>query len=247
MSNIDMNEIERSVEKLLSSHLSLKEISQESGISESILKKISSGEQEIPNAKFNTIRPLYEYYLKKESEIFKNYQYSDDLKNVKLPKKILTLINDIDNAINYLNENKDQIGKVEYKNIYIVDKKGELSYKSRLMTIDTLIPLNTVEEIEHLRAVKEPYHLIVNQLLEDSIDNFTKITIKFNKQDLIQELKEIKSQGNAISIHKEGDYNMKSIGVNFKKDFAEKYKGNSYVGGFETDFLSIDLENNTNL
>ena len=116
-----LNGIEEKVEKLLRSDITLKEISENTGISESILKKLSSGEQSISNAKYYTVECLYNYYIEKSSEIDLNPNNKSDFRNVKIPKRIRDLIEDIDKAIQDVNQNKQTV-ILEVKDVYTNQK-----------------------------------------------------------------------------------------------------------------------------
>ncbi|EVY98461.1 hypothetical protein U347_02792, partial [Staphylococcus aureus F74023] len=75
MSQTNLNEVIKNVEMLLRSPITLKEISECTGISENVLKKLSSGEREVTNAKFEVINLLYQFYLENKSEIFKDKSF----------------------------------------------------------------------------------------------------------------------------------------------------------------------------
>ena len=64
-----LNGVETEVALLLESEITLKEISVATGVSESILKKLSSGEQSISNAKYETVERLYNYYIEKSDQL----------------------------------------------------------------------------------------------------------------------------------------------------------------------------------
>ncbi|EAG7623057.1 hypothetical protein A0I99_15855, partial [Listeria monocytogenes] len=104
-----LNGIEEKVEKLLQSEITIKEISEDTGISESILKKLSSGEQSISNAKYGTIQQLYNYYIEHSDNISLHSNSTSDYSQVRLPKKIRDLIKDIDKAIEDVNQNKQTV------------------------------------------------------------------------------------------------------------------------------------------
>ncbi|MBO0377092.1 hypothetical protein [Staphylococcus warneri] len=104
-----LNVIEEKVEKLLHSEITIKEISEDTGISESILKKLSSGEQSISNAKYGTIQRLYNYYIEHSDNIALHSNRISDYSQVKLPKKMRDLITDIDKAIEDVNQNKQTV------------------------------------------------------------------------------------------------------------------------------------------
>ena len=104
-----LNVIEKKVEKLLHSEITIKEISEDTGISESILKKLSSGEQSIYNAKYGTIQQLYNYYIEHSDNISLHSNSDSGYSLVRLPKKMRDLITDIDKAIEDVNQNKQTV------------------------------------------------------------------------------------------------------------------------------------------
>ncbi|MCD0881192.1 hypothetical protein I5C05_12365, partial [Staphylococcus aureus] len=82
MSQTNLNEVIKNVETLLRSSITLKEISESTGISESVLKKLSSGDREVSNAKFEVINQLYQFYLENQNKIFKDRFYMEELSRV---------------------------------------------------------------------------------------------------------------------------------------------------------------------
>lgn len=240
MLNFNLTDVETSIEKLLSSHLTLKEISNYTGVSESIIKKLSSGEQSISNAKFAIVERLYSCYLENQGSINNFLNEDEDLKHIKLPRKVIGLIEDIDKTIQYMQNNKKLSLKVDVKNVYKVGKEGEVSFFNKVISIDDVIPLGLKEE-EGLRVGKEPYRLIVNTVVDASFTKLNDFTIKFDKQKLINTLKKIKSEGNKVGIGNTSR-NTSTIYAEFKKDTSTNYLKNSYVNGFESDFFSIDYK-----
>lgn len=242
MLNFDLSHVEMSIEKLLSSHITLKEISNYTGVSESILKKLSSGEQSISNAKFETVEILYSYYLENKESINNFINKDEDLKYINLPKKVLGLIEDIDKTIRYMQNKKKLSLKLEVKDVYTVGRGGEVSFFEKLISINDTIGLGVKEEGEHLTA-KEPYRLIVNTKISNSIPNLKDFTVKFDKQKLIYTLKKIKSEGNKIYIVN-SKFGERTIGVHFKKETETQYINShyGYIEGFESEFFYIEYE-----
>lgn len=240
MLNFDLTDVETSIEKLLSSHLSLKEISEYTGVSESIIKKLSSGEQSISNAKFATVERLYSCYLENQGSINNFLNEDEDLKHIKLPKKVLGLIEDIDKTIQYMQNNKKLSLKVDVKDVYKVGSEGEVSFFEKLISINDIIGLGVKEEGEYLTA-KEPYRLIVNTKIDDSIPKLKDFTVRFDKQKLIYTLKKIKNEGNKIYIVNTKEAT-RTIGVHFKKGTETQYihTDYGYFEGFESEFFYIE-------
>ncbi|MGJ7589115.1 hypothetical protein [Staphylococcus shinii] len=238
--NFDLAEVETSIEKLLSSHLTLKEISNNTGVSESILKKLSSGEQSISNAKFATVESLYSCYLENNESINNFINEGEDLKHIKLPKKVLGLIEDIDKTIQYMQHDKKLSLKVDVKDVYKVGREGEVSLLEKLISINDIIGLGVKEEGEYLTA-KEPYRLIVNTKIDKSITKLRDFTVRFDKQKLIYTLKKLKNEGNQIYIVNTKECT-KNIGVYFKKGNENQYINTNYgyIEGFESEFFYIE-------
>ena len=109
MYQTNLNEVIKNVETLLRSSITLKEISESTGISESVLKKLSSGDREVSNAKFEVINQLYQFYLENQNKIFKDRFYMEELSRVNLPKNIRNFIKDLSNAIDQVNNNEQEM------------------------------------------------------------------------------------------------------------------------------------------
>lgn len=230
--------IEEKVEKLLRSQITIKEISEATGISESILKKLSSGEQSISNAKYNTVECLYNYYIEKSDEIDLNANNKSDFRNVKLPKKIRDLIEDIDKAIQDVNQNKQTV-LLDVKDVYSSNKDGTVDFKSKELTIEDIIGLG-LDETTEPRGIREPYNLIIKTPISEEISYINDFKIVFNKQKLIDNLKQIKHEGGKLGINKAGGD--RSIDVQPKNTSIAKFNSYDYIGRFESFFMSIEVK-----
>lgn len=231
--------VETKVAKLLESDITLKEISEGTGISESILKKLSSGEQSISNAKYNTVELLFNYYLEK-SDVIDVYNIKEDYLFVKLPKKIRQLIEDIDKAIQEINQNKQTVD-VAVKDVYATGINGEIYLKKKELEIESIIGLGRDESNYPVSAV-EPYHLVIRTPISDTVDHINNFKIIFDKRKLINMLKQIKHEGGSINIYKSGYENTKNIGVKPKNTTIPKYKNYDYIDGIELQFMKIEIE-----
>ncbi|WP_239751413.1 hypothetical protein [Mammaliicoccus sp. N-M52] len=231
--------VELKVEKLLKSPISLKEISEHTGISESILKKLSSGEQSISNAKYNTVESLYNYYVERSNEIELYINNETEHAHVKLPKKLTKLIDDIEKAVQEVNDQKQNVDVV-VKKIYANKENGTVHVKKKEIEINQLIGFELVG-INGLKTFREPYQLIVTTQVIESIDKLNSFKIIFDKQGLIETLKQIKHEGGKIDVEKSGYHNSKGIRVCPKNTSITKYKNYDYISKFETNFMSISF------
>lgn len=230
--------IEEKVEKLLQSQITIKEISEATGISESILKKLSSGEQSISNAKYNTVECLYNYYIEKSDEIDLNANNNSDFRNVKLPKKIRDLIEYIDKAIQDVNQNKQTV-LLDVKDVYTNQKNGNVYFKRKELEINGVIGLG-LDETTEPRGIREPYKIIIRTPFTDKISHINDFKIIFNKQKLINNLKQIKHEGGKFGINKAGED--RSIDVQPKNTSIAKFNSYDYIGRFESFFMSIEVK-----
>lgn len=230
--------IEEKVEKLLRSQITIKEISEATGISESILKKLSSGEQSISNAKYNTVECLYNYYIEKSDEIDLNANNNSDFRNVKLPKKIRDLIEDIDKAIQDVNQNKQTV-LLDVKDVYTNQKNGNVYFKRKELEINGVIGLG-LDETTEPRGIREPYKIIIRTPFTDKISHINDFKIIFNKQKLINNLKQIKHEGGKFGINKAGGD--RSIDVQPNNTSIAKFNSYDYIGRFESFFMSIEVK-----
>ena len=232
-----LNGIEEKVEDLLQSDITIKEISEDTGISESILKKLSSGEQSISNAKYGTIQQLYNYYIE-HSDNITLFNNNSDYRHVRVPKKIRDLISDIDKAIEDINQNKQTV-ILEVQDVYTNSKNGNVYLKRKELEIKDMIGLG-LDETTEPRGVREPYNLIIRTPFKNQISHINNFKIVFDKQKLINNLKQIKHEGGKIWINKKES--TRSIDVSPKQTSIEKFKSFNYIGGFERFFVSIEIE-----
>lgn len=233
-----LNGIEEKVEKLLQSEITIKEISEDTGISESILKKLSSGEQSISNAKYGTIQQLYNYYIEYSDNIALLSNSNSDYSHVRLPKKIRDLIRDIDKAIEDVNQNKQTV-ILEVKDIYTNQKNGNVYFKRKELEINGVIGLG-LDETTEPRGVREGYKLTIRTSFTNEVSHINNFKINFDKQKLINVLKQIKHEGGKVWINKKES--TRSVDVSPKNTSIEKYKSYDYIGGFESFFMTIEIE-----
>ncbi|PTJ36460.1 hypothetical protein [Staphylococcus simulans] len=231
-----LTDVEICIEKLLHSQIPLREISEGSGVSESTLKKLSSGEQKISNTKFAIIESLYCYYQEVSVNVDLYNLQNSEVQKVRLPKKIRDLIEDIDKTIDEINQDNSLLNEIQVRDLHSVDNMGNITFKEKRLTIDQWVGLGRKKE-ELLIAAREPYRLIVETKIENTIDNINGIRIIFNKQALIHALKQIKFDGGKVDIYKGQG---KNISVNLKNTSLRKYENYDFIGAFEQEFFSIE-------
>ncbi|WP_353420018.1 hypothetical protein PYH66_13520 (plasmid) [Staphylococcus delphini] len=233
-----LTDVEICIEKLLHSQIPLREISEGSGVSESTLKKLSSGEQKISNTKFAIIESLYCYYQEVTVSVDLYNLQNSEVQKVRLPKKIRDLIEDIDKTIDGINQDNSLLNEIQVRDLHSVDNMGNITFKEKRLTIDQWIGLGIKKE-ESVIAAREPYRLVVETKIENTIDKINHIRIIFNKQALIHALKQIKFDGGKVDIYKGQS---KNISVSPKNISLSKYKDYDFIGAFEQEFFSIDYE-----
>ena len=231
-----LTDVEICIEKLLHSQIPLREISEGSGVSESTLKKLSSGEQKISNTKFAIIESLYCYYQEVSVSVDLYDLQNSEVQKVRLPKKIRDLIEDIDKTIDGINQDNSLLNEIQVRDLHSVDNMGNITFKEKRLTIDQWVGLGMKKE-ELLIAAREPYRLVVETKIENTIDNINGIRIIFNKQALIHALKQIKFDGGKVDIYKGQG---KNISVSPKNTSLSKYENYDFIGAFEQEFFSIE-------
>lgn len=231
-----LTNVEICIEKLLHSQIPLREISEGSGVSESTLKKLSSGEQKISNTKFAIIESLYCYYQEVSVSVDLYDLQNSEVQKVRLPKKIRDLIEDIDKTIDGINQDNSLLNEIQVRDLHSVDNMGNITFKEKRLTIDQWVGLGMKKE-ELLIAAREPYRLVVETKIENTIDNINGIRIIFNKQALIHALKQIKFDGGKVDIYKGQG---KNISVSPKNTSLSKYENYDFIGAFEQEFFSVE-------
>ncbi len=231
-----LTDVEICIEKLLHSKIPLREISEGSGVSESTLKKLSSGEQKISNTKFAIIESLYCYYQEVSVNVDLYDLQNSEVQKVRLPKKIRDLIEDIDKTIDGINQDNSLLNEIQVRDLHSVDNMGNITFKEKRLTIDQWVGLGMKKE-ESLIAAREPYRLVVETKIENTIDNINGIRIIFNKQALIHALKQIKFDGGKVDIYKGQG---KNISVSPKNTSLSKYENYDFIGAFEQGFFTIE-------
>ncbi|MEO4458856.1 hypothetical protein ABH440_13050 [Staphylococcus aureus] len=238
MYQTNLNEVIKNVETLLRSSITLKEISESTGISESVLKKLSSGDREVSNAKFEVINQLYQFYLENQNKIFKDRFYMEELSRVNLPKNIRNFIKDLSNAIDQVNNNEQEM-LYEVRTIYIKDKKGNIKEKGKCIAIDEYMGLDLDVNTGH---AKEIYDLKISNEIANPVDELKQVEIIFDEIGLVKALKQIKYDGGKIKLSKE----KRHIMVYPKGTSLYEYNRFDYIGSFERMFFSLEYNQEKN-
>lgn len=125
------------------------------------------------------------------------------LYDVKLPNKIISLINKIDKMIQEIN-NKEQTVLLEVKDVFDRDENGNLYLKHKFLEIDDTVGFGSFEDKNYI-VYKEPYHLTIKTSIDSHVDSINDFKIRFDKDKLIDSLKHIKSNGGKIGVKKTND------------------------------------------
>lgn len=125
------------------------------------------------------------------------------LYDVKLPNKIISLINKIDKMIQEIN-NKEQTVSLEVKYVYDRDENGNLYLKHKFFEIDDTVGFGSFEDKNYI-VYKEPYRLTIKTSIDSHVDSINDFKIRFDKDKLIDSLKHIKSNGGKIGVKKTND------------------------------------------
>ncbi|MFW3619482.1 FtsK/SpoIIIE domain-containing protein [Staphylococcus caprae] len=176
-----MDLMKMEVLKLLESDISAYRISKDTGVSESVIKKLRNQNQQLEDTKFETVSKLYSYAMKNQSKISEN-----ELKDIKLPKAVLTFIEEIASRI----ENINQKGAV--KNVYVFDKyhmddNGNSENKNSFIEINETISL----PLQYNYHDEIPYQVHITKEINSkrNIDTIKGMTLLFKKDALINDLK----------------------------------------------------------
>lgn len=231
-----LTDVEICIEKLLHSQIPLREISEGSGVSESTLKKLSSGEQKISNTKFAIIESLYCYYQEVSVNVDLYDLQNSGVQKARLPKKIRDLIEDIDKTIDGINQDNSLLNEIQVRDLHSVDNMGNITFEEKRLTIDQWVGLGMKKE-ESIIVAREPYRLVVETKIDKTIDKINHIKIIFNKQALIHTLKQIKFDGGKVDIYKGQG---KNISVSLKNTSLRKYENYDFIGAFEEKFFTIE-------
>lgn len=123
--------------------------------------------------------------------------------------------------------------------MYRTGDTDDIVLNKKELEVDEYIGLG-LNEIE--KSCREPYELVIRTPISEDIHHITDFKIQFDKQKLIDTLKQMKHEGGSITIHKTGSDNTKSIGVQPKNTTIPKYIRYAYIGKIESEFMSIEVK-----
>lgn len=176
-----MDILKREVLKLLKSDISAYRISKDTGVSESVVKKLRNRNQKLEDTKYETVNKLYTYALQNQAKI-----REDDLKDIKLPKTVHTFIEQIASRIESINH------KGAVKNVYVFDKyhmddNGNSENKNTFIEINETMGL----PIQYNYNDEVPYQVHIKKEInsKNDIDSIKGMKLLFNKYELIKDLK----------------------------------------------------------
>lgn len=176
-----MDILKMEVLKLLESDISAYRISKDTGVSESVIKKLRNQNQQLEDTKFETVSKLYSYAMKNQSKISDN-----ELKDIKLPKAVLTFIEEIASRIGSINQ------KGAVKNVYVFDKyhmddNGNSENKNSFIEINETISL----PLQYNYHDEIPYQVHITKEIDSkrNIDTIKGMALLFKKDELINDLK----------------------------------------------------------
>lgn len=178
--------------KLLKSDISAYRISKDTGVSESVVKKLRNQNQQLEDTKYETVSKLYAYAMKHQSVI-----REDELKDVKLPKAVMTFIEQIASRIESINH------KGAVKNVYVFDKyhmnnNGNSENKNTFIEINETMSL----PLQYNYNDEVPYQVNIKKEIKskNNIDSIRGMKLLFNKDELIKDLKIHIKNGSKVKI-----------------------------------------------
>lgn len=227
MKNDDLYLVVRNVRKVLNSGIPLSEISVETNVSMSVLKKLSAEHQDIGDTKFSTIFNLNDYYHNHKESIDLITSKNDGLADVKLPRKVNKFIKELSKATQEINDGSQDLF-VDVSKVWIKEKK-EIRFLNHALVVR-----------QNLRLESEPYSLTFTNPIDKDIDHINNFKLNFDEMGLITKLKEIKQKNGNIKL--DGKYGEHFISVSCRGESIEKYGNYDYYGKVESDFFSLEVE-----
>lgn len=105
-------------------------------------------------------------------------EQTSEVQRVRLPKRIRNLFEDIDTAIDEINQNNGMLNEIQVRDLHSVDNEGNITFKEKLLTIDQWIGLGVKEE--SVTLAREPYRLVVQTKIENTIEKINGSVAKLN-------------------------------------------------------------------
>lgn len=130
------------------------------------------------NTKFAIIESLYCYYQEVSVSVDLHDEQTSEVQRVRLPKRIRNLFEDIDTAIDEINQNNGMLNEIQVRDLHSVDNEGNITFKEKLLTIDQWIGLGVKEE--SVTLAREPYRLVVQTKIENTIEKINGSVAKLN-------------------------------------------------------------------
>ncbi|HCC5607603.1 TPA: hypothetical protein M5605_002525 [Staphylococcus aureus] len=227
MKNDDLYLVVRNVRKVLNSGIPLSEISVETNVSMSVLKKLSAEHQDIGDTKFSTIFNINDYYHKHKESIDLIASKNDGLADVKLPRKVNKFIKELSKATQKINDGSQNL-YVDVSKVWVKEKK-EIHFLHYALVVR-----------QDLYLESEPYNLTFTNPIDNDIDCISNIKLHFDEMGLISKLKEIKQKDGYIKL--DGKYGEHFISVSCRDKSIEKYGNYDYYGKIESDFFRLEIE-----
>jgi len=241
LNHFNMKEV---IQNLLDSNISAYRIGKEAGVQDSLVKKLRNGEQQVGDTKFNNLEKLYKYSLEHSKEIF-NIDSEDD---IKLPKNVLSFIDDLKTSVSYINSRKSKA----IENVYVYDKfqlneKGDSDSKISYIEIQEDIPIplkNKTNKSGQITPHNEdyiPYSISISSKINSrhEVNAIRGLRITFDSESLINDLKSlIKNGGNKVKVKTPtmfSNYKSKTL-------YVYNQRENTEFWGFESDYFDIQYK-----
>lgn len=234
-----MNFVESEVKKLLESDISAYRIAKDTGIPESTVKKLRNQNQKIENTKYEFIGKLYDYAMVNQDAI-----RDGELNDIKLPKAVTQFINDIEKQVKTINH----VGAI--RNVYVYDKY-HMNENRDSENVNTFVEINETIGLPFRWDASDatPYQIHIKKEIRSktNINSIRGLTIIFDKNKLIRDLKIQIQNGYKVKIKGESDKKSlvwskaknKGIYVSDIMNVQEQYH-------YETAYFDIQFNNQIN-
>lgn len=231
-----MDILKKEVLKLLKSDISAYRISKDTGVSESVVKKLRNQNQQLEDTKYETVNKLYTYALQNQAKI-----REDDLKDIKLPKTVHTFIEQIASRIESINH------KGAVKNVYVFDKyhmddNGNSENKNTFIEINETMSL----PLQYNYNDEVPYQVNIKKEInsKNNIDSIRGMKLLFKKDELIRDLKIHIKNGSKVKM-KASDNKFSLIRNNTpnKGIYINDIFNNSEVYNYEASYFDFTFNN----
>lgn len=226
--------IKESINTLLQSDLSVSNISEATGISETHIRSLKNGTKEISKASFETVEKLYHYYLDQKNYLESGTDEDKAIRNVKIPKDIRLFITGLKDTIDDINNTSSNvnINNMSVERLFTLSKEHKSINVVSQLTVNQLIPIKMKNEaISYNLNFATPINK--KEYLFEEIQNFT---VTFKQNDLELMLKKLIYKGAKIKLIKSffnhsDSYNT-GIYIDMNQDEIFKY---------ESSFINIKI------